>query len=99
MAIEELRFLIAEDEDFQRKTLVRMLTGLGAKFISTATDGKSALELFTSQVPPVDIIISDLEMAGMDGMEFMRHLAQANIPVSVVIWSALDKALIASVET
>ncbi|MGH8744874.1 MAG: EAL domain-containing response regulator, partial [Burkholderiales bacterium] len=48
---------------------------------------------------PIDIIISDLEMPGMDGMEFMRHIGEANIPVSVIISSALDRSLIASVET
>ena len=99
MAIEELHILVAEDQDFQRKTLVRMLSGLGAKHVSTAPDGKAALDIFTGRVPPVDIIISDLEMPGMDGMEFMRHIGEANIPVSVIISSALDPALIASVET
>ena len=34
----------------------------------------------------------------MDGMEFMRHLGQADRPVSVVLSSALDEALISSVE-
>jgi EAL domain-containing protein (putative c-di-GMP-specific phosphodiesterase class I)/CheY-like chemotaxis protein len=99
MAIEELHLLVAEDHEFQRKTLVRMLTALGAKQVSEAPNGQAALEIFTGRVPPVDIIISDLEMPGMDGMEFMRHLGEARVPVSVIISSGLDAALIASVET
>ncbi len=99
MPIEELHLLVAEDQEFQRKTLVRMLTGLGVKQVSSAPDGKSALDIFTGREPPIDIIISDLEMPGMDGMEFMRHLGEAKRPVSVIISSALDQALIASVET
>jgi len=98
MGIENLHVLVAEDHEFQRKTLVRMLTALGAKRVSEAGDGKIALSIFTDRLPPVDIIISDLEMPGMDGMEFMRHLGEAESPVSVILSSALDSALISSVE-
>ena len=99
MAIEDLHVLVAEDHEFQRKTLVRMLTGLGAKHVSAAANGQAALDILTGRLPPIDIIISDLEMPGMDGMEFMRHIGEAGIPVSVIISSALDPALVASVET
>ncbi len=98
MGIEELHLLVAEDHDFQRKTLVRMLLGMGAKQVSEAQDGGSAMLIFNDRQRPVDIIISDLEMPGMDGMEFMRHLGEASHPVSVILSSALDAALISSVE-
>lgn len=98
MGIENLHVLVAEDHEFQRKTLVRMLTALGAKRVSEAGDGKIALSIFRDRLLPVDIIISDLEMPGMDGMEFMRHIGEAKSPVSVILSSALDSALISSVE-
>jgi EAL domain-containing protein (putative c-di-GMP-specific phosphodiesterase class I)/CheY-like chemotaxis protein len=98
MEMDKLHFLVAEDHEFQRKTLVRMLAGLGAKHVKEAADGKAALEIFTDLMQPVDIIISDLEMPGMDGMEFMRNVGEADIPVSVILSSALDPALISSVE-
>jgi len=98
MKMGELHLLVAEDNDFQRKTLVRMLRTLGVTRISEAGDGKAALEIFAAVDPPIDIIISDLEMPGMDGMEFMRHLGQADRPASVILSSALDEALISSVE-
>ncbi len=99
MQITEMHFLVAEDHDFQRKTLVRMLTSLGVKHVSEAADGKAALEIFTDLTQPIDIIISDLDMPGMDGMAFMRHLGELGVPVSVILSSALDSALISSVET
>ena len=99
MRIDELHFLVAEDHDFQRKTLVRMLTSMGAKRVSEAADGRAALGIFIDLTPPVDIIISDLDMPGMDGMAFMRHLGELGVPVSVILSSALDSSLISSVET
>ena len=99
MQIGELSFLVAEDHDFQRRTLVRVLQGLGAKHVAEAADGRAALEIFRSAARPVDIIISDLEMPEMDGMEFIRHVGAGGIPVSVILSSALDPALVSSVET
>ncbi|HZF19907.1 MAG TPA: EAL domain-containing response regulator [Burkholderiales bacterium] len=99
MQIADLNFLVAEDHDFQRRTLVRMLAGLGAKNIADAADGRAALEIFRDPGRRIDIIISDLEMPGMDGMEFIRHVGAAGVPVSVILSSALDPALVSSVET
>ena len=99
MGIEQLHLLVAEDHDFQRKTLVRMLLGMGARQVSEAQDGRGALLIFKDRQQPVDIIISDLEMPGMDGMEFMRHVGEASHPVSVILSSALDPVLVSSVET
>ena len=74
MQIADLCFLVAEDHEFQRSALVRVLTSLGAKDILAAADGRSALALLKASKRPIDIIISDLDMPGMDGMEFVRHL-------------------------
>jgi EAL domain-containing protein (putative c-di-GMP-specific phosphodiesterase class I) len=98
MKMEELHLLVAEDHEFQRRTLVRMLRTLGVTRISEAGDGKAALDIIAAVDPPIDIIISDLEMPGMDGMEFMRHLGQAEHGISVILSSALDEVLISSVE-
>ena len=99
MNIGDMRFLVAEDHDFQRRVLVRMLTSLGARHVAEAADGKSALELIRGLVEPLDIIISDLDMPGMDGMEFMRHIGDSRVRADVILSSALDRSLLSSVET
>lgn len=99
MPMRELRFLLVEDHRFQRWALRQTLHGLGAQYVQEADDGKSALELFRRADPPVDIIISDLDMPGMDGMEFIRHVGETGQPVAIILASALESALIASVET
>jgi EAL domain-containing protein (putative c-di-GMP-specific phosphodiesterase class I)/ActR/RegA family two-component response regulator len=99
MEISELRFLVAEDHEFQRRTLVRMLASLGALEVLEAADGRAALDVLLEAGRTVDIIVCDLDMPEMDGMEFIRHVGEAGTQVSVILSSALDRHLIASVET
>jgi len=99
MRIAELRFLAVEDHEFQRGVLLRMLAGLGATNVAVAADGREALDIVMAPDARVDIIISDLDMPGMDGVEFIRHLSVAGIPVAIILASALDGLLLDSVET
>lgn len=99
MSIASLRFLVAEDHEFQRSVLVRMLESLGAKAVHEAADGYGALKVLQDPARPVDIVISDLEMPGMDGMEFVRHLGETGVRVSIILASALERKLLASIAT
>ncbi len=97
MKIADIHFLVVEDHVFQREALVAMLAGLGARHIAEAVDGRAALEAMRAQT--IDTVISDLDMPGMDGMEFIRHVGEAGMPVSMILSSVHDRALIASVGT
>jgi EAL domain-containing protein (putative c-di-GMP-specific phosphodiesterase class I)/FixJ family two-component response regulator len=99
MSIETLRFLVVEDHSFQRWVLASTLQTLGASQVLSASDGQSALSLLADLDPPVDIVVTDLDMPGMDGMEFIRHLGENWRHVSLIVVSGLDPHLIASVGT
>jgi len=99
MHISELSFLAVEDHPAQREVLLAILAAMGATRVAVATDGVAALDIVLSPESTVDIIISDLNMPGMDGMEFMRHLGQAGLAVSIILASVLERSLLASVET
>jgi len=99
MQITDLRFLVAEDDDFQRRWLTIMLTNLGAKSITEAADGHAALKVLQDRNTPIDISVIDLNMPGMDGIELIRHIAKENHPGSIILASALDRSLLFSVET
>ena len=94
----QLDFLVVEDHDFQRETLVELLHALGAGTVHPATDGQKALDILSKHGKAVDVIICDLQMPGMDGLEFMRHIGKAGFCGSVIVASAVDAAVLTSTE-
>ncbi|TFW09898.1 EAL domain-containing protein [Oxalobacteraceae bacterium OM1] len=99
MPLADLRFLIAEDDEFQRRWLNVMLTRLGARHIMEADNGRAALQLLQQNPHRIDICFIDLNMPDMDGIELVRHLANAEHRGAIVLTSALGSALLYSVET
>jgi len=97
--LAQLRFLVVEDQGFQRWAMGHMLETLGAAKIFSAADGQAALEIVKSLDPPVDVVVTDLNMPGMDGIEFIRHVGELGVPVSLILASEQDRALVASVGT
>ncbi len=66
-----VRVLIVEDEADARDLLTTVLTGKGAS-VSAASDAVQALAMFESCSP--DVVVSDIEMPGEDGLSFIRRL-------------------------
>jgi EAL domain-containing protein (putative c-di-GMP-specific phosphodiesterase class I)/FixJ family two-component response regulator len=94
-----LRFLIVDDSDDQRYLVRRTLAALGAENVVEATSGRRALEMLDGGATIADIVVSDLQMPDMDGMELVRHLGARKLPLSVILLSALDNVLLESAAT
>lgn len=90
------RVLVVEDHDFQRRTALTLLHRLGVGSLLEASDGAAALSLL-GEVSPPDVIICDLDMPGMDGVEFIRHVARRGLASAVAIVSGLDRVLVETV--
>ena len=97
--IADLGFLVVEDHGFQRWTLGMTLQRLGARSILSAQDGRSAIAMIEGSPKPIDIVVTDLDMPGMDGMEFIRRVGESDKRISFIVSSGLDRALVESVET
>lgn len=67
-----LSVLIVDDNQNMRRLLHTLLRAAGITAINEADSGKEALEILTSTCP--DVIISDLAMKPLDGLEFVRLL-------------------------
>jgi EAL domain-containing protein (putative c-di-GMP-specific phosphodiesterase class I) len=96
--ISELNFFVVEDNDFQRELLVSVLKAMGARNVWWASDGQQALDILIKVEGSVDVIITDLAMPIMDGLEFMRRAGEAGYRGTVIIASALEQTLLAAAE-
>lgn len=80
--MDEFRVLIVDDEDDFRETIVKRLKS--RKIIAEgAEDGKKALELIEKNT--FDVIVLDVKMPGMDGIETLRHIKSKNPKIEVII--------------
>lgn len=98
MSLQDIKFLVVEDHPLQRNMLQQMLIGMGAKTVHTAEDGKDALRQLRDPGVLVDIVISDLAMPEMDGIELLSHLQAARAGVSLIFVSASKSTMDAAVD-
>lgn len=98
MEFGNLSVLVVEDHDFQRRMVMRMLTDLGVGTLAEAVNGQEALTRLLSGAPKPDIVVTDLDMPQMDGIELIRHVSEQHLAHAVIIASGLEAALLHSVE-
>ena len=77
--------LVVDDEKNIRSHLAIYLAGLGHRVV-TAADGIEALR--SADAEPFDLALSDVRMAGMDGMSLLRELRRRHPDAVVVLMTA-----------
>src|SRR5450830_183052 len=91
--------LIVDDSPLQRLHTVGLMRDLGVEMIYEAGDGHEALELLGLLRLPPSLVIVDLEMPGMDGVEFIQQLQLRKLNFPLIVASSRERSLLASVET
>lgn len=82
------KLLLVDDEEAIRMIYREEFEGDGYQVI-TAGDGQSALQLFASEAP--DLVILDIQMPGMNGVEVLRQMKMRNATVPVILSSAYQE--------
>lgn len=77
--MQEIRTLIVDDSAVMRKIVERALrqAGLESLVVHEAGSGTEGLDLLRGQ--QVDLILSDINMPSMDGLEFLRQIRLQNL--------------------
>lgn len=89
--------LIVEDSAVQRSHAAELCRAMGIRRVDEAGDGQAALDLLDTLPTPPTLMIVDLAMPRMDGIEFIEELQRRGSTVPVVIASSSGEALIETV--
>jgi two-component system, LytTR family, response regulator AlgR len=98
--MSELKVFIADDEEPARERLKTLLGDIAAQVpaqvVGEARNGVQAIEL----VPPsgAQVLLLDIQMPGMGGLEVARHLARLSQPPRIVFVTAHDRHAVEAFE-
>lgn len=85
-----MKVLIVDDEQLARERLARMVSALdGYAVVGEASNGLAALEQAQGLEP--EVVLLDIRMPGMDGLETARHLAELTEPPAVIFCTAYEE--------
>ncbi|HLX19809.1 MAG TPA: response regulator transcription factor [Gaiellaceae bacterium] len=87
--VDTLRVLIADDHDLFRTGLRNLLEEQGVQIVGEAGSGVEAVRFVREAAP--DVVIMDLNMPGMGGVEATRHIASVAPLTRVVVLTISDE--------
>jgi len=91
--------LVVEDSAVQRAHLVNLLKSLNFGTVLEACDGFDALRILEMHgTEAVDLVLTDLDMPVMDGIELIRHLTERQLTKQLIVTSARDPRMLEVVE-
>src|SRR3954463_7731771 len=91
--LSTVRILVVEDHQFQRQMVERALRTLGAGTVLSAANGAEAIRALRTPGTDIDIVITDVMMPEVDGIELIPMLRKASERVALILSSSQEWAL------
>jgi EAL domain-containing protein (putative c-di-GMP-specific phosphodiesterase class I) len=91
--MEQLRVLLIDDDDFVRVAVARQLQSLGIRQVTELADGRKALQVL-DEPGTWSVIICDLCLPGVDGIELVRRIAEVQKGAALVLISSREPQLL-----
>lgn len=89
---KKLKLLVVDDEDSLRLLVHDELVNSGYQ-VDTAESGETALEMIGKK--KFDIVILDIRMPGIDGLEVLKHIREEGIKSKVILLTGVNELKIA----
>ncbi|SMO67649.1 response regulator [Melghirimyces algeriensis] len=81
-----MKKLLIVDDQYGIRVLLKEVFSREGLQIFQAADGEAALEIIQTEKP--DLVLLDMKMPGMDGLELLRHLQKEQIRINVIMMTA-----------
>lgn len=94
-----LRVMVVDDTRLMRELATSFLRQAGVAQVITCNDGAAALAVLDEAQQPVDLILLDLNMPVMDGIEVLRHLSTRRYNGGVALVSSENLRVLRTAET
>jgi EAL domain-containing protein (putative c-di-GMP-specific phosphodiesterase class I)/DNA-binding NarL/FixJ family response regulator len=95
-SISDLKIHVLDDEPFILNLISRLLDKLGVASVDKSTSARETLKSLELAPEGCDVIIADLNMPEVDGIEFIRHLAEIQFSGALIILSGEDLRVLES---
>ena len=92
-----MNVLIVDDEQLARQRLRHMLSGMGQQVVGEAASGEQALHQTMNSSP--DVVLMDIRMPGMDGLEAAGYINQMDNPPAIIFTTAYSDHALKAFET
>jgi len=89
--LDTLSFLVIEDDAFARSLAVGLLRKMGTEKVDVAENGVAALDYLARGDAPPDVLLVDLGMPDMGGVEMMRLLAESTYEGGIILVSGAEE--------
>ncbi len=93
-----LSVLVVDDDVIARRLAAGVLRSFGIDHAVEVTNGIEALNHLRRSEEVIDVVLCDLEMEGMDGIEFLAELATECPDAAIVLVSGMHRSVLAAVE-
>ena len=101
--MKEVRALIVDDSSVMRKIVERALRQAGMDLLIVHEAGSGAEGLERLKANPVDLILSDINMPAMDGLEFLRQVRAQKladgVPIVMITTESSEQHVIEALKT
>lgn len=98
-ALGDLSCLLIDDDQFMLTSLGKLLESIGVGQVQKTDSAQEALRFIANRNNHFDIIITDLNMPQMDGIQLLRHLSGLGSDFGVILISGEDPRLLESVRS
>jgi len=93
-ANNDMSILLIDDDPFYSQLAVEVLNGLGFDEVAVANDGTTGLNQLKGTGLHYDVVICDLNMPEMNGVEFIRHASQTGFDGGIILLSGENKRML-----